>query len=437
MAYNFPSNPTLNQVYSYNGRTFKWNGVQWVAVIAPTSTTAPVYVSTSPPVNPVVGALWFNTIDETLYVRQETASGSFWVVSYPGGGSPAANPPVTVSSSPPASPQEGDLWYNPTAETLKVWVEDISSSSWELVGGYTPVGPSKVEVSASAPPNPEEGLLWFNTVDNNLYVWVSSPGGGFWENAFSGSVPTPQAPVYISSSEPVDPPLGYLWFNPDTHILKVRALTPGGAIWDTIAGENVSPPEFARVAVSASGPVDPTEGLLWYNTIDESLYVWVETPGGGYWTLANEPPTPVNNPTIRISSSPPSNPVDGDLWYDPDNSNFSIWYEDLDGGQWVAIVPYPEDYVPASGGTFTGPIYGTYPIPNDPNAFVTAQWVEDHINQQGIPESILTGKGSLITATAPSTPVELTVGTDGEFLKVDSTTSSGIAWSNNVDCGAF
>jgi len=436
MAYNFPSNPTLGEVYSYEGRTFKWNGVQWVATIVPTSNSAPVFVSASPPPNPVVGALWFNTVDSTLYVRTQTPSGAFWIESYPGS-APAVNPPVTVSSTPPGSPAEGDLWYNPTTEELRVYVVGLSGPSWEVVGGYTPPQPTKVEVSASPPANPEEGLLWYNTVDENLYVWVVAPGGSFWSSAFSGDIPDPRVPVYISSSPPADPIIGYLWFNTETSALKVRAMTPGGPAWQSIAGEGASPLQFAHVAVSASAPSDPTEGLLWYNTVDDTLYVWVGTLGGGYWTIANQAPPPSNNPTIRVSSSPPANPVEGDLWYDPDNSNFSIWYVDLDGGQWVAVVPYPEQYMPFEGGIFTGPIYAGYPIPNDQNAFVTVQWVEDRLSQEGIQPTILTAKGSIIAATGPSTPAELTVGSDGEFLKVDSSAGTGIAWSNNVDCGAF
>jgi hypothetical protein len=435
MAYNFPSNPTLNQVYSYNGRTFKWNGVQWVAIVAPTSTSAPVFVSSSSSANPIVGDLWFNTVDSTLYVRSATPSGAFWIESYPGS-APAVNPPVTVSSVPPASASEGDLWYNPTTEELRVYYTSLSGGSWELVGGYTPPSPTTVHVSASAPNDPEEGLLWFNSGDDNLYVWVVTSGGGFWESAFSGIVPDPQVPVYISSSEPANPIIGYLWFNPETKVLKVRAITLDGPAWEAIAGEAISSPDFAKVAVSASAPTSTSEGLLWYNTIDDTLYVWVETLDGGYWTVANQTPPTSSSPTIRISSSPPADPVSGDLWYNPDNSNFSIWYEDLDGSQWVSVVPYPEMF-PSQGGTFSGAIYADYEIPAAPNAFVTAQWVADRINQQGIPDTILTAKGSLVVATGNSTPAELTVGIEGEFLKVDSSASTGISWSNNVDCGAF
>lgn len=336
MAYNFPSNPTLNEVYSYNGRTFKWNGVQWTAMAAPTSTTAPVYVSFAPPQNPLVGALWFNTIDFSLNVRVQSLSGAYW----------------------------------------------------ESVGS----------------PAPE---------------------------------PTLQTPVYVSVSQPANPKLGYLWFSPETKVIKVRVPTPSGAIWDEVVNAASTCSGLSQAIFSASAPLDPVNGLFWYNTVDDSLYKWTESLNGGYWVLANEVPCSERQPTIFISSSPPANPVPGDLWYDSDNSDFNIFYQDLDGGQWIVVIPTPQDNVFETGGTYTNPIYASYGIPDSPYAFVTAEWVEDRINQQGIPETIFTAKGSLITSTAASTPAELLLGTDGEFLKVDETTPTGVTWSNNVDCGAF
>lgn len=29
---DFPSNPSLNQLYTFNGRTWRWNGASWDAV---------------------------------------------------------------------------------------------------------------------------------------------------------------------------------------------------------------------------------------------------------------------------------------------------------------------------------------------------------------------------------------------------------------------
>jgi hypothetical protein len=45
-----------------------------------------------------------------------------------------------------------------------------------------------------------------------------------------------------------------------------------------------------------------------------------------------------------------------------------------------------------------------------------------------IPPTTLTAKGSLISASAPSTPVELAVGTNGQVLSANSACSSGLAW---------
>ena len=437
MAYNFPPNPSLNETYTSNGRTFRWNGVQWVAVITPTSNSASVFVSASAPPNPVKGALWFNTIDQTLYVRISTQSGEFWTESYPGSNpQPASNPPVKISSSVPSNSNEGDLWFNPNLAELRVKINGIAGATWELVGGYSPAQPAKVEVSVSPPDDPEQGSLWLNSSNGELYVWVDSQGGGFWDSVSSESPADNMAPVFSSVSEPLGAPLGYLWFNPSDNSLKVRSLTPSGPNWEPISTSPI-PPQFAKVRVSVSPPTSFSEGDLWFNTSDNSLYVRIEKPGGGYWGLANEVPEPVNSPSIRISSSPPANPVQGDLWYDPDDSTMSIWYEDLDSSQWVAVVPYPEEYLSLRGGTLSGPIYAGYDIPYDSNAFVTVGWVENVLSQQSISPSILSGKGSLITATSAGVASELKVGQNGEFLKADSTAEAGLTWSNNVDCGAF
>jgi hypothetical protein len=45
-----------------------------------------------------------------------------------------------------------------------------------------------------------------------------------------------------------------------------------------------------------------------------------------------------------------------------------------------------------------------------------------------IPDSTLVAKGSIITATAPSTPANLSVGMDGYVLTADSTQSTGLNW---------
>ena len=89
--------------------------------------------------------------------------------------------------------------------------------------------------------------------------------------------------------------------------------------------------------------------------------------------------TPTSAP-VYVSVSPPPNPIQGSLWYDSNNSNLNIWYKDLNGGQWVSVVPYPQDTIDQNGGVFDGPIYAQYEIPNNSSAFVTKGWVEGNLS---------------------------------------------------------
>ena len=49
-----------------------------------------------------------------------------------------------------------------------------------------------------------------------------------------------------------------------------------------------------------------------------------------------------------------------------------------------------------------------------------------------VDEDVLTAKGSLISATAASTPSELTVGTNNQFLVANSATSTGLQWTSTL-----
>lgn len=92
-----------------------------------------------------------------------------------------------------------------------------------------------------------------------------------------------QAPVYISITEPQNPKPNYLWFNPVSKELKVR------------------------------------QGLV--------------------WELVSTSATPIPAP-VKVTVSPPPGAEEGELWFDPITGILSVWYTDLDGGQWLATVPY-------------------------------------------------------------------------------------------------
>jgi hypothetical protein len=52
-----------------------------------------------------------------------------------------------------------------------------------------------------------------------------------------------------------------------------------------------------------------------------------------------------------------------------------------------------------------------------------------------IPNTIVTAKGDIVTATASSTPARVGVGTNGQYLKADSTAGTGLSWATLPSSG--
>ena len=95
MSINFPSPPTLNQVYTNGNRTWTWNGRYWKA----TSTTVGYTGS--------VGAVV-----------------------------------ATISSTPPSTPSLGDVWIDSATGIQYFYVDDGNSAQWIEFSNPGTVGPS-------------------------------------------------------------------------------------------------------------------------------------------------------------------------------------------------------------------------------------------------------------------------------------------------------
>jgi hypothetical protein len=151
--------------------------------------------------------------------------------------------------------------------------------------------------------------------------------------------------------------------------------------------------------MAASFPPNPSVGQLY--TSNGRTWKWTGTT----WT-AQAVSTPTSAP-VYVSVSPPPNPIQGSLWYDSNNSFLNIWYKDLNGGQWVSVVPFPEDNIDQNGGVFQGPIYAQYEIPNNPAAFVTSSWVQsDYIAYLETQNYMRAGNGIVIDSSGQIVSVD-------------------------------
>ena len=191
----------------------------------------------------------------------------------------------------------------------------------------------------------------------------------------------------------VPPEDGELWF--DTR--QGRLFTAiDGDWWQTNGADGLA---YVRDTTNPPGTDDILPGQFWYNDVDNDLYVyngtdWVliadGTDAGAFQTTATLPlagngprssigtyaaeiiPIPdladfstqqdynwwafnsitalesalVELSPVLVGDTPPALPVAGQLWYDTETLDMSIWYEDDDSSQWVPVssaFTYDED----------------------------------------------------------------------------------------------
>jgi hypothetical protein len=136
MSFNFPPAPTVGQTYTANSRTWKWSGVQWTAQAVTTPTSAPVYVSVSPPPRPIQGSLWYDSNNSYLNIWYTDLNGGQWISVTP-------FPEDTINQQ--GGVFEGAIYAqyeipnNPAAFVSRGWVIDNLSESLKA-GGYTRAG---------------------------------------------------------------------------------------------------------------------------------------------------------------------------------------------------------------------------------------------------------------------------------------------------------
>lgn len=76
--------------------------------------------------------------------------------------------------------------------------------------------------------------------------------------------------------------------------------------------------------LGATPPPGPQNGDLWFNTDNNTLYVWNATTM--MWDVAG------GGGGATVSAEPPDNPQSGELWFDSDTGGMFVWF----GDQWIA-----------------------------------------------------------------------------------------------------
>lgn len=110
---------------------------------------------------------------------------------------------ITVNTTPPSPPSEGDLWFDTSTNTLMVFYN----------GQWVNASPgSRTTTSTEQPTSPAQGDIWYNVTDGRLQIFYN----GQWIDASPAPTPT-----VIGETPPADPSPGDLWWKSDEGRLKI------------------------------------------------------------------------------------------------------------------------------------------------------------------------------------------------------------------------
>jgi hypothetical protein len=181
-------NVTGSEQVIYNSTLGEWELLETPASqkgVLEVRGTAPIQVDTTDAQRPVVSVDAATTTDAGVIT--EAASDGVTYGRENGAWVAVAN--TAVGTDPPASPSNGDGWYDLNSGRLFLWVDDGNSSQWaEANPGLAGGGGASVEVDDTPPTTPKEGDLWWDSSDGSgrLYVWYEDADTNQWVEASPG-----------------------------------------------------------------------------------------------------------------------------------------------------------------------------------------------------------------------------------------------------------
>lgn len=141
-------------------------------------------------------------------------------------------------------------------------------------------------VSASAPSLAIEGFVWWDTTNSQLKVYHN----GAWVAANSST----STQVDVSATPPGGAGNGSLWWDSESGTMFVYYTDADSSQWIPASG-NGGILNGGGVKISSSSPLlsDSVDGDIWYNTLNNQLYVF----NSGSWNVTQTTATGVNSLT--------------------------------------------------------------------------------------------------------------------------------------------
>ena len=202
---------------------------------------ASVTTGSTPPSSPLEGDLWFDTDDGTLNIYFNDGDSSQWLaVSGQSGVGPFSGYQIThTGSTPPAIAAVGDLWFDTEDGTLSVYFNDGDSNQWIVITGAASAGgaaPARVTIGTTAPTSPAEGDLWFDDEDGTLSVYYNDGDSFQWLQTSGATASRGGVSVFSGDTPPDSANFGDLWYDSSDGTLSVYYNDGDSAQWVVASG---------------------------------------------------------------------------------------------------------------------------------------------------------------------------------------------------------
>lgn len=180
-----------------------------------------------------------------------------------------------------------------------------------------------------------------------------------------------------------------------------------------------TPSEGSSATVSLNATLDDLSNVTVPSPALNDILKW----NGTVWTSAS-----ASGSSVRVSDTPPLSAVAGDLWFESDSARTYIYYD----SSWIevgalapsAIVSDTAPSSPEAGQLWFNSLNGgTY-------IYYSSVWTEVGAVPVNALLNTINAKGDLLVGTADNTVGRLPVGTNGYFLKANSSASAGVEWAS-------
>ena len=194
-------------------------------------------------------------------------------------------------------PRDGELWFDTRQGRLFVAIDE----EWYQTNGADGI---PIVTNNGNPPevdHPIPGQFWWDGGNNDLYIF-----DGIWR--LPGN-------TFVDEYQPGAAPVWKLITDGLADAFQTTYTLPLGAIGPKVQAAN-DPQIITK----------PEPGDF---TVQSDYNVWL------YSALLELDSDLANKGDVSIGETPPDPPTPGQLWYDTETLELSIWYVDDDSGQWV------------------------------------------------------------------------------------------------------